>query len=83
MPHAAFYVVEHMILQEGHCILNKFQCRTRLSMWWNLVNAKDVRAHDKFQCRTRLSMWWNRDMDQMAKDFGGFNAARGFLCGGT
>ena len=34
MPHAAFYVVER-VRKRGMLIGRLFQCRTRLSMWWN------------------------------------------------
>ena len=60
MPHAAFYVVElteGFILPLGNGV---FQCRTRLSMWWNTQGFLVV--DPAIDC---------------------FNAARGFLCGGT
>ena len=36
MPHAAFYVVQHYIVNGSHPSV-QFQCRTRLFMWCNSV----------------------------------------------
>ena len=42
MPHAAFYVVQHIKSIIKHNFIRRFQCRTQHFMWCNLLIRKEL-----------------------------------------
>ena len=83
MPHAASYVVQHIMKSEA-AVGYTFQCRTQHDMWCNHTGGYLQLVMAKFQCRTQHCMWCNTSMRLcVSARRGCFNAARSIICGAT